>query len=427
MTLQSNEKKASDLTKRVLITLLLIFVLALALRGAIFYKFMDQMNLQYDPRNYHLMSHQLVEKGIFGYWYEGNPFGGSSGVPNARVMPGYPLFLAGVYAIVKDKYLQITVVRLLQVLIGSLSVLMAFAFVKRVFKKNAVAILTALFVAIYPTYVFSTVQLLTEVTALFTLLLYFYLTTIALESGKWVLNMLAGLAFGIHIMIRPALLPLIIVPFLYMLIKKVPLKRVLSLFLMQLAGFVLIMAPWWIRNYVVLGSLILTATASGNPLLAGTYPYFKDNMADVTDAIRGINEKQQALGIQRIIHGFKTEPWLYLKWFTIGKIEYTFAKPYLYNLFGPTQTIHFITHFFIIVAGLLGMVWHAIKELKGLFFYLYGFMILGLQLLFVPDPRFAYFLMFFLMVGAAHLLTYITELISKKKNDKNTSKTNMPA
>jgi hypothetical protein len=145
-------------------------------------------------------------------------------------------------------------------------------------------------------------------------------------------------AFGIHVLIRPALLPLFIIPYIYLLLglrhqrkhlmdsdpgfkencRDVP---------AQLFGLVLVMAPWWIRNVVSLGSLILTAKGDGNALLGGTYPYWQDYFKDIPESIKGVNDAQREWGINRIIKGFTTDFWLYFKWFTFGKISYTFSKP----------------------------------------------------------------------------------------------------
>lgn len=402
--------------KSTLMILIFIFLLALYLRGLYFMYAKGDMALNYDPRNYWLMSHQLVDEGIYGYWYEGNPFGGQAHVSNARVMPGYPVFLASVYKVIGDKYLQITVVRLIQIMAGSLSVLLAFYFVRKVFKKDWMALLTAFFMAVYPTYVFMPMRILTEVLALFTMLLYFCIAVHAFESKKAVTNLVAGAAFGLHILIRPTLLPLFILPFIFILLSKnrPNIGTLVRVFILQLTGFVVVMAPWWIRNIVTLGSLIITAKASGNPFLAGTYPYFQDYFLDVTDDIRGVNDKQMALGIQRLMNGLKTDPWLYIKWFIFGKTVHTFETPFLYNLLKSTETVHYITHFFILAAGIPGMILHAIRSIKAFWFYLYGLAFLALQNMFIPDPRFAYQLFFFVMVGAAHLLVSLFGLFGRK-------------
>lgn len=407
--------------RKIYIFLCLIFLLALGLRAGVFLKQMNNMTLSYDPRNYWIMSHQLVDEGIYGYAYD-NP----SGVSNARVMPGYPLFLAAVYKILGDKYLQITAVRLLQVIISSFSVLLGFVFVKKAFKSNLTALLTALFMAVYPTYVLSTVMLLTETMALFTMLLYFCLALYAFESGKKIINLITGVAFGLHLMIRPALLPLFIFPFIFYLLSGgwrkrssyISLQTLATMFLLQLIGMIIVMAPWWIRNIITLGTFILTAEGSGNPFLAGTYPYFQDYFLDVTEEIRGNNDNQMAHGIKRIVQGLKTDPILYIRWFTLGKTAYMFNEPYLNRLLMNSRVPSLVIHFSTLIPGVLGVVVHAIKSLKSFWFYFYGLAILGLQLMFVPDPRFAYLLMFFIIVGASHLISSIVELIKRRAKHK---------
>jgi asparagine N-glycosylation enzyme membrane subunit Stt3 len=152
-----------EISKKTLLLLLAgIFILALLLRGLAFMRFKDDMSLTGDARNYYLMSHQLADTGVYGYWYDGNPYGGSPGVSNARVTPGYPLFLTAVYAIINDPYLHITAVRLIQAVLGSLSALLGFIFVKRLFKNDWMGLFTALLIAVYPPYIFSATLLLTR-------------------------------------------------------------------------------------------------------------------------------------------------------------------------------------------------------------------------------------------------------------------------
>lgn len=418
--------------KTSLVLIILIFLLALFLRILAFTEFKDNMNIRYDARNYWIMSHQIVEDGVYGYYYyddNGNIIGNvQPGQPNARVMPGYPVFLAVVYKILGDKYLQITAVRLIQIMANSLCTVLAFYFITKVFKKDSVALLTALFIAIYPTYIFVCMNLLTETLAFFTFMLYLCLLVNAIETGKTSLNILTGIVFGCHVLIRPALLPLFILPFIFGLItnkinkgssqNRLGLRNMSRLFMLQLAGLILIMLPWWIRNIVTLGSLIITAEASGNPLLGGTYPYFMNYFEDVPQSIRGDNAKQMEWGIKRIIEGFRTEPMLYFKWFTIGKTKYMFDTPYLLKMHGSTQTVHLIIHRIILILGVPGVILHSVKNLRAFWFYLYGLGILALQLMFVPDPRFAYIMLFFLMAAASHLVVFVLDFFFRKNSRK---------
>lgn len=403
--------------------LIFIFLLALALRGMAVMRFKDNMGLTGDARNYWLMSHQLADTGIYGYWYDGNPYGGFPGVSNARVMPAYPVILALVYKVLGDPWRQITAVRLIQAFLGSLSALLAFAFVRRVFGKDLPAVLTALLVAVYPSYVLSCTLILTEGLGLFTMLVYFCIAAAAFDTEKKFLHFLSGAAFGLHILVRPTLLPLFIVPFVYLAIGgrkrqytsygavRGSLAGTMKVFALQLAGFVVIMAPWWIRNIITLGTLVITAKGDGNAFLAGTYPYWQDYFQDIPESIKGVNDAQREWGIKRIINGLKTDPWLYIKWFTWGKTRHIFEKPYLVNLAPEIKRLAETIHGMIICMGIPGMIWHSIRNIKGFCLYFYGLIILGIQLMFIPDTRYAYQMMFFIMVGAAFLVNQLWELI----------------
>lgn len=413
--------------KTVLILLAIILILALGLRLSVFSKEMNNMSLSYDPRNYWEMSHRMVDEGVYSYSY-----GHDVNEPNARVTPGYPLFLAAIYKVIGDKYLQITVVRLLQIIMSTLSVFLGFLFVKKAFKNDSAALLTAFFMAIYPTYALSPVMLLTETLALFTMLLYFNLALHAFETGKMWMNLITGIAFGAHVLVRPALLPLFIFPFIFCLISPKSRNRLLdtyasaktkcykkralgSMFVFQLIGLLIIMLPWWIRNIVVLDQFILTAQGTGNPFLAGTYPYFQDYMMDVSEQIKGNNELQMSFAIQRLFRGIKTEPLLYIRWYTLGKTAYIFNEPYLSRMLINSQAPSVIIHFSVLIPGVLGVLLNIFKDMKAFWFYFYGLTILGLQLMFVPDPRFAYLIMFFIIVGAAYLISAIINIIRRGK------------
>lgn len=411
------------------IALILVLLLAFGLRLRVFTKQMDSMVLYNDPKNYWMMSHQLVDEGIFGYKY-----GAVSGAPNARVMPGYPLFLAGVYKIVGDKFDQINAVRLLQIIFSTLSVLLGYMFVKKAFKDNTAALITAFLMAVYPTYAMSPVLLLTETLALFTMLLYFWLSLYAFETKRKVINFVTGIAFGLHLSVRPTLFPLFILPFVFYLLsgrkgasdlgherlkksfagrqKKLP--RAMEMFVFQLAGLVVVLAPWWIRNIITLGRFVLLAEGEGNPFLAGTYPYFQDYLIDFAENTDGSNASQFAYGIKRLTNGFKNDFWLYFKWYTIGKTEYMFHEPYLSKLLDNSREPSMVIHFATVIAGAIGLIVHSLKGMRSFWFYLYGFAILGLQLLFVPDPRYAYLIIFFLITGAAHLISSIVVIIKNR-------------
>jgi hypothetical protein len=93
-------------------------------------------------------------------------------------------------------------------------------------------------------------------------------------------------------------------------------------------AFSLVMMPWWVRNYVVLNKVVVFATQSGNPFLRGTDPY--DPYDKIGPSIMaGVPESaMQRVGVERIRQGLQTDPGRWIKWFTVGKFEFLWVKPW---------------------------------------------------------------------------------------------------
>lgn len=394
--------------------LLGILALALALRLGFHLWHWQDFRITGDALNYQLMSHQWVEDGVYGYALKR-----FSGEPNAYVTPGYPAFLSAVYYFVRDPYLQVTVARLVQVAVGTASVGLGFLFVRRLLKRTDVALATAFLMAIYPPFVQSPVQLLTEVWSLATMLLYFWLTVWGLESRNPWVNAGAGLALAAQALIRPVLLPLAPLPFLYLLFRKgwSSWPTVARLIGFTLAGFFPLMLVWWVRNAVTLDALILTATGSANPLLAGTYPNMEGVLEDF--AASGLSsEDQGSFARERIIRGFTEEPLRYLRWYTVGKIQFMFESPWLYQqLAERPRLMEFALrlHDFLAWLGLGGLVVGVLRSRILRFVVVYAALFLVLYLIFIPTTRYAYQLMFFVLMGAGYLAASAVDVVRRRR------------
>lgn len=374
-------------------------------------------NIYGDAKSYFLMAEQWVQEGIYGYATLNK-----SGVSNAFVTPGYPIYLAIFVYLFRNPEAQIIAARIGQMLISACAPVLAYLFVNAFLKRRDVALLTCLFVAIYPTYIEAHNLLYTEPLALTTMLLYFYLITIGIQKKSVSINVIAGASFAIHILIRPAMLPLFVAPYLYLLILKIPFRNVLKYFVQAVLGFLILFIPWWIRNYMVLHTILLTATQSGDPLLKGSYPYFKDYLKDVPQSILNDVSLQKNFALERIKKGFQLNQSLYLEWYTLGKIEIMFDIPWLYDhmLFRePWNYVHIswlytfypIIHGIYYYVGLWGMFIGSIFNKAVRLLTVYGIVFLAIYLVFVPINRYAYQHMFFLMLAAAYLLCFIISKI----------------
>lgn len=394
----------------ILSTFILIVLIGLALRAYSLTLNIYNFNLYGDAKSYFLMAEQWVQEGIYGYDTLKR-----SGVSNAYVTPGYPVYLYVIMKLFKNAQMQIIIARIGQMLISAAAPVFAYLFVKVFLKRRDIALLTCLFVAVYPTYIEAQNILYTEPLALTTMLIYFYLAAIGIQKKSAIISVLAGISFAIHIMIRPAMLPLVLAPYVYLLTIKVPIKTVFKYFAQTVSGFLIIFIPWWIRNYMALHSIVLLATQSGNPLLKGTYPYMNNYLNDVPQSVLDDVSLQKTFALERIKNGFQSDFWLYLKWYTLGKIGVMFKTPWLYNhmLFqSPWNYVHILwlypfypfIHGIYSCLGLLGLIIGSIFNKAIRFLSVYGVLYLVLYLVFIPINRYAYQHMFFLMIAAAYII-----------------------
>lgn len=280
-----------------------------------------------DAVNYDAMARQLLDTGVYAY---------HDTKPNAFVTPGYPLLLAGVYAVVGyDSHDPLPYVRYLQALLGVVSVWLVYRIAAKLAGEPA-GLLAAAAAAVYPPFIWMNGAILTESFAVFALLAYVWVQLIAIERPSRAAAAAAGVLLGVTVLIRPEFLPLIAVVYGFVLLRggRAHRREAWRLAAWSCAGLVLVMLPWWIRNAVTLHEWVLTATQA-NPLSAGTYPYkhYDDGLIDRT----GLTDRQIAL--ERLRVGFSTQPWLFLKWYTVGKLRYIYEYMYAGGGFTPAYPV----------------------------------------------------------------------------------------
>lgn len=270
--------------------------------------------MPHDSINYDLMVRQLLEKGIYAY----NDTG-----PNALVTPGYPLFMAMIYWLASYQLNDpLPWIRMVQVLLSLLSIWMMYSITRRL-SNAAGGLVVAFLSAIYPPFVWANGAILTEVLGIFLFLGYVWAQIRAFLVPTVLSALTSGVLLGLTVLVRPEFLPLIAVSYLFYWAWKKNTKEVLKLFALSLVGLVLVLMPWWIRNAVTLDEWVLTATQA-NPFKAGTYPYknYSDGLVDEA----GKTEMEVAL--ERLKTGFSTQPWVFAKWYTLGKLQYLYQHVY---------------------------------------------------------------------------------------------------
>ncbi|MGO4372459.1 phospholipid carrier-dependent glycosyltransferase, partial [Paenibacillus sp. MCAF20] len=182
------------------IMIVLIFLLAFWLRA----DFLTSVkhNISHDSKYYNEMVHRLVDKGIYAYKEE---------VPNARVTPGYPLFMTGMYLIGEQIGVEyFPLIRWAQVLISLASLALMYIIAMQATKNKWIALISIFIGAIYHPFIWTTGAVLTETLALFLLMAYLSMQMYAFKTQRIRDAAIAGLLLGLTVLVRAEFLPLFV-------------------------------------------------------------------------------------------------------------------------------------------------------------------------------------------------------------------------
>jgi 4-amino-4-deoxy-L-arabinose transferase-like glycosyltransferase len=191
--------------------------------------------------------------------------------PSSDYSPGLPLLVAGIYELTGGVHAQL--VRLALALIGALAALFAYLIGRRLSGPLA-GLIGAGAVAIYPALLEYQGMLMGEPLAA-TLLSGAVLATLwAAEAHRrratW---LLPGALFGALALVRPEYLAVALLVGLVVAAKGWRRERWAGATgaALLIAGLVLVIAPWTIRNAIALGRFVPVSTGGGQVLFAGTY------------------------------------------------------------------------------------------------------------------------------------------------------------
>ena len=370
--------------------IILVLILLITLTARLHFIFTSpKLVLTHDEIGYHVMTLRFITNGYMGYYSLGS---------NAFVTPGYPAFLIGVYYMARLIHADpLTTTRIFQVIISIGSLYLVYH-IARKGAGQAAGILAAVLVAIYPSSFMANNRILTEVLYIFLLLAYIYSVIIAFTKNTLGWHALSGAVLALSVLVRPAGAPFMVVPYIIYFIKHRDFK-VFQNFIIAVIAFCLVMAPWWVRNYLVFDKFIMFATQTGDPLLRGTKPYDVYDKIGPSIIANTQQSERAALAVKRIKEGFRTQPLLWFKWFTVGKFSYLWFKPWGVD----TTWAKFLHLWVFVILGWVGTVlnlrdrilrWPA---LVVLFFA-------ALQMAFIPIERYIYPLTPIMAIMAATLI-----------------------
>ena len=217
--------------------------------------------------------------------------------------PGYPLLLAGIFAVAGESVVAVQVFQLVLSLLAGWGV---YRIALRVTESDTTAVLAAVVFLLYPPTILAESREALELTFTACAVLFLALFYRSLETFAYRDFALAGAAFGLTLLVRSTLAFVLPALFVYVLLMKSTrpaIARTTALFATASLAALLVMSPWIIRNYIVSGRPILTATTA--PLATWEGLWMVEHSADgrtnqelVEDAIPELTRIAEEAGLR---------------------------------------------------------------------------------------------------------------------------------
>lgn len=352
-------------------------------------------------------------------------------------MPGYPLMLAGGKLLTGSFK---TSVLLIQGLCGAGCVALIWVIARRLFDRT-VAHVSALIATFFPDLVVYSLLNLSDTPFLFLLLISTYLLMLLLAHSNPGLALLLGAATGASVLVREGgVAAMMCWTVLIVVLARLGNWRTRALLLVTMvAGFSVVMAPWWVRNAMVTGHFVPLTTKGGLNLYTGTLIrpyYFSDGRNDAIPLDEATRARERAVSDQARAAGsaFNADRvYLHAAWENVktapGRQLYHVGRKVLFlwqpNI-GPRHAARFGfapllwlvagLHFALVALGLTGILIY--RKKPGVLIIL-GLSVLVTTIFYavigIGEPRYHLVAFPALIIGAAALLVGLGERIRKPK------------
>ncbi len=313
---------------------------------SLLYVFDPKMPVISDEESYYYSALNINKYGVFTNDRSGNMFREKQPVsPTLNLLPGYPLYLSLMFEILHDDVIK---VRFLNIVFYLL--LMAyFCLYGTLFRfKAPVVIFGILLFVLYPGFSYNVSRLLTE--NIFCLLIFagtYHVLSALRRDRRISINVLhyclGNILLVYSILVRPhglVVFALVISCFILIITGGSTVKSfkpVAYSFFISCGIFLLIMSPWWIRNWITFDTFVLLSYGGEGPRIWGAVPYFLDMLSTTG---KSFDEMQKI--------SWEANKLVYLKWRLFGFIYYMWGDiwdEYLvhnFNFFKPFIILQYI-------------------------------------------------------------------------------------
>lgn len=346
--------------------------------------------------------------------------------PTVFIMPGLPYVLAffmRLFGITSG----VTAFRVFQAILQTSSLLLVFFIGRKTF--NSKLGFTALVLnALYIPEIWVSNLILTEVIFKFLFLMLIYFCLFAVEEKKVCFYIFGGIFWGLSALFRPpiALFPIVIL--VMWIKKKYSIIEIIKYTSLGAAIFVIILSPWWARNYKLFNKFIPFTISSGNPMRLGTYINYnyKDGSDAYIDTSRFKGAKNEiendmaeaGLAKLRMKTLIPKEPFKYLYWYTAGKTIYQWSGPFYWKeVLGVSGTTVTGYHLFLVCLALINMVYYYIKRKRNDNFSILIYSVIYFNCIYLPFycfSRYMYPVIPIIIISASSMLLKLRDRVAHK-------------
>ncbi|QDP41616.1 ArnT family glycosyltransferase [Radiobacillus deserti] len=241
----------------------IILLIAFGLRLGVFLYYGWDLSIGSDDTGYVRSAKTLLDTGMLTYHKPND-------TPTVHIMPGQPLFLAAIFLIFGTGAIGTIAGKIIFILLGVGCVYFVYLIGKYV-GNVWIGLMTALMLACFLPQILTDNLFLTETPFMFCFIAMIYYSLRLANERTWK-NFYLLMAFYLLAVLFKATIALF--PFLllfYFVIKKYPIKLAIKQLGVAAIILVVVLGPWWVRNYIQFGDFIPLTGGAGNPLLLGTY------------------------------------------------------------------------------------------------------------------------------------------------------------
>lgn len=239
-----------------------ILCLAFLLRAGFATFYWKDKPLTIDMKEYILLGKNVAQGQGYNYGEEE-----TSGTEHYSRPPLYPFFLAGIFSIFG---VNLNVVRVIQSLLGALNCLFLYIIARRIFSSR-LGIIAALIAAFYLPFIWFSAHILSEI--LFITLFLVAIIFLLSKNSPAKSIFLSGIFLGLSTLCRPV--TLFFLPFaLFWLafVYKNSFSKIIKVSAALLLGFIIILMPWIVRNYLTFGQFVLVHSSGGVTFWLSNHP-----------------------------------------------------------------------------------------------------------------------------------------------------------